>query len=148
MGMVIPTSNYKPTQDSVAVLSKLDKVTVPVMVYVVMIVGSLSQGLVLQITQQQAQHSLSSQHLWMGKDGAFDYQEFADFLVNIFKVDDEWTSKTIWQWNLWVIHANINMSNFIDRELFRNENGLKPMSTKMDSDGFLEMAKNHVVPKR
>jgi hypothetical protein len=39
--MYIPTYRDRPTRDSVAKLSKLDKVTVPVMVYVAMLVSGL-----------------------------------------------------------------------------------------------------------
>ena len=38
--------------------------------------------------------------------------------------------------------------NSIDRELFGNENGLRPASTEMDSDGFLQMAKNQSENRR
>ena len=49
---------------------------------------------------QQYQHSLSAQNTWSGKDGTFDYQDFAHMLFKVFELDEEWTDQTIWHWNV------------------------------------------------
>ena len=85
---------------SVAELSTLKAVSVPVMVYVAMVVGILHRSSAIQLTWQQARHSLSTQTTWSGKDGTFDYQNFANFLFKIFAIDEEWTAETIQHWNL------------------------------------------------
>ncbi|KAH8976374.1 hypothetical protein EDB86DRAFT_2782674, partial [Lactarius hatsudake] len=72
-----------PTQDSVAKLCKVEKVTVLIIVYVAML----------------ARFTLSSQPAWSGQDGKFDYQDFADMLFQVFKHDDDWTEQTIRWWN-------------------------------------------------
>jgi hypothetical protein len=55
---------------------------------------------------------LSSQHTWTGKDGMFDYQDFADLLFEIFNHDDKWTTQTIRQWNMCMPPVDVDMSHF------------------------------------
>ncbi|KAI9431818.1 hypothetical protein H4582DRAFT_2062416 [Lactarius indigo] len=82
--MRVPSSNDRPARDSVAKLCKVEKVTVPIIVYVAML----------------ARFTLSSQPAWSGQDGKFDYQDFADMLFQVFKQDDKWTDETIRWWNV------------------------------------------------
>ncbi|KAH8977307.1 hypothetical protein EDB86DRAFT_2838038 [Lactarius hatsudake] len=74
--MRVPSPNDRPTQDSVAKLCKVEKVTVPIIVYVAMLPA------------------------WSGQDGKFDYQDFADMLFQVFKHNDDWTEQTIQWWNV------------------------------------------------
>ncbi|KAI9430528.1 hypothetical protein H4582DRAFT_2063689 [Lactarius indigo] len=75
-----------------------------------------------------AQFTLSSQPVWSGQDGKFDYQDFVDMLFQIFKQGDKWTNETIWWWNI---------------ELFGNENGLRSVgSAKGATSGFLAKVKD------
>ncbi|KAH9050804.1 hypothetical protein EDB87DRAFT_1755672 [Lactarius vividus] len=82
--MRVPSPNDRPARDSVAKLCKVEKVTVPIIVYVAML----------------ARFTLSSQSAWSGQDGKFDYQDFADMLFQVFKHDDDWTEQTIRWWNV------------------------------------------------
>ncbi|KAH8983888.1 hypothetical protein EDB86DRAFT_3084964 [Lactarius hatsudake] len=82
--MRVPSPNDRPARDSVAKLCKVEKVTVPIIVYVAML----------------ARFTLSSQPAWSSQDGKFDYQDFADMLFQVFKHDDDWTEQTIRWWNV------------------------------------------------
>ncbi|KAH8977902.1 hypothetical protein EDB86DRAFT_3091303 [Lactarius hatsudake] len=84
MAMRVPSPNDRPARDSVAKLCKVEKVMVPIIVYVAML----------------ARFTLSSQPAWSGQDGKFDYQDFADMLFQVFKHDDDWTEQTIRWWNV------------------------------------------------
>ncbi|KAH9024767.1 hypothetical protein EDB85DRAFT_1894198 [Lactarius pseudohatsudake] len=57
-------------------LPRVEKVTVPIIVYVAMLSA------------------------WNGQDGKFDYQDFTDMLFQVFKHDDDWTEQTIRWWNV------------------------------------------------
>ncbi len=52
------------------------------------------------MTRGKARFALSSQPTWTGKDGTFNYEDFAEMLFQVFKQDDEWTEDTIRWWNL------------------------------------------------
>ncbi|KAI9431146.1 hypothetical protein H4582DRAFT_2085408 [Lactarius indigo] len=82
--MRVPSPNDRPARDSVAKLCKVQKVTVPIIVYVAML----------------ARFTLSSEPSWTSQDGKFDYQDFADMLFQVFKHDDNWTEQTIRWWNV------------------------------------------------
>ncbi|KAN0135028.1 hypothetical protein V8E53_007146, partial [Lactarius tabidus] len=78
-----PTSRERPTRGSVAHLCRLETVTVPMIVYIAI----------------QARFALSSQQTWSSKDGLFNYEDFAEILLQVFEQDEDWTSETIRWWN-------------------------------------------------
>ena len=43
---------------------------------------------------------MSAQNTWSGKDGTFDYHDFAGMLFKVFELDEEWTKQTIQHWNV------------------------------------------------
>ncbi|KAN0130316.1 hypothetical protein V8E53_011862 [Lactarius tabidus] len=116
----LPTNGDRPTSRSVSEHCGLKSVTTVTMVYVAMV----------------ARHTLSTQNTWSGKDGTFDYQDFAGLLFKLFELDEEWTKQTIRHWNL---------------ELFGDEDGAGPdrqIAGPSDPDDFLAMVKDQSEGRR
>ncbi|KAN0139301.1 hypothetical protein V8E53_002802 [Lactarius tabidus] len=112
----LPTNGDRPTSRSVSEHCGLKSVTIATMVYVAVV----------------ARHTLSTQNTWSGKDGTFDYQDFAGLLFKLFELDKEWTKQTIRHWNL---------------ELFGDKDSAGPdrqIVGPSDPDDFLAMVKDQL----
>ena len=55
------------------------------------------------LTKQKARFALSSQQTWSGKDGQFNYEDFAANLRQVFEADEAWARSTIRWWNRYVV---------------------------------------------
>ncbi|KAH9162307.1 hypothetical protein EDB89DRAFT_2079838 [Lactarius sanguifluus] len=108
--------NHRPSRACIAELCGVVSVTVPIMVYVAVL----------------ARFTLSSQSTWTGKDGAFNYEDFADTLFQVLQENKEWADETIRWWN---------------KELFGHESGRRIAGQRRENNpnGFLAKARAHAA---
>ncbi|KAH9177216.1 hypothetical protein EDB89DRAFT_1902451 [Lactarius sanguifluus] len=110
--------NHRPSRACIAELCGVVSVTVPIMVYVAVL----------------ARFTLSSQSTWTGKDGAFNYEDFADTLFQVLQENKEWADETIRWWN---------------KELFGHESGRRIAGQRRENNpnGFLAKARAHAAKR-
>ncbi|KAN0135071.1 hypothetical protein V8E53_006962 [Lactarius tabidus] len=113
--------NQKANRTSIAKLLGVVKVTVPLIVY----------------TAVMARFTITNESQWSGKDGLFDYQDFAELLFTIFEQDSDWTEETLKWWT---------------KEIFGHKSGRRiggvTRVKAYTSDGFLARAKAQARARR